>query len=339
MKLLKSILKNVVNFKGVTIGTLEKILGSYITYHLRPKASADIDISADTLNTNSKVAIIIQGPLLKKDNFTLNTIQIYKKFFSNYQIILSTWKDEDNDYLNEMRNEQIEIILNDKPSFPGIQNINYQILSTRNAVNKAREIGVDYVLKTRTDIRLYNPNSIEFLVNLLKTFPPVKESGQNKRIAFPSLNTFKYRPYSVTDIVMFGETNDMMDYWSVSFDTRTTSPADVLIGDFSRARLGEIYLSTNYLEKIGRELKWTISDSWDAFASCFCIFDAQSIGLYWNKHDRNREYRRSRYNVTRNDQELNFAEWLNIFAGLNNKHAIPEYILNDQFAAEIKGQI
>ena len=42
---------------------------------------------------NSNSSIIIQGPILKKNNFTLNTINLYIKNCRS-KIILSTWKNE-----------------------------------------------------------------------------------------------------------------------------------------------------------------------------------------------------------------------------------------------------
>ncbi len=327
------------DYKNWFRNCIEYFFGSFITYRFRPKLASDIDTRADSLKNDKAVAIIIQGPLMKKDEFTLNTIRIYKKLFRNCKIILSTWTDEDSSYIDQIRDEDVEVILNDKPKYAGIANVNFQITSTLNAVIRAKELGVDYVLKTRTDLRLYNPNSIEFLTNLLEVFPAKNERGQNKRIAFPSLNTFKYRPYSLTDLVIFGDIDDMLNYTDTEHDKRNELPTDGSIGSWSKARMGETYLSTNYLEKIGWQLKWTMADSWQSYADCFCIFDSQSLDIYWNKYDRNKEYRRLRYTEMRNDQELSFDEWLNLFIGYKNKKIIPEYILSDKFTKQISGQI
>lgn len=339
MNIFKFFSKKIQKHKDIFSDGLEKVLGKYVTYHLRPKFYSDINITPDTLKTCPKVAIIIQGPLLQKDKFTLNTVRLYKKIFKDYRLILSTWEAEDADCIRELRNENIEVILNKKPAYPGIANINFQIASTFSAVKRAEEQGVDYILKTRTDTRLYNQNSIEFLVNLLRVFPSNAGPTQNGRIAFPSLNTFKYRPYSVTDLVMFGTTSEMIKYWTVDMSEQKQLPTSNLVGDWSKARLAEAYLSTSYLEKLGRDLKWTITDSWKVYADHFCVFDSQSIDLYWHKYARTREYRRLAYNHMKNDQELTFAEWLNIFAHFENKKTIPEYILQTNFAEQIKGEI
>ncbi|MCF6276332.1 MAG: WavE lipopolysaccharide synthesis family protein [Candidatus Magasanikbacteria bacterium] len=315
---------------------LKHFFCGYITFHIRPKNSSDINIWHDSLVNYSKVAIIIQGPLLKKNNFTLETVRLYKKIFNKYAIILSTWEDEDVDYINEIKKEGIVVLLNKKPDYSGISHINYQIVSTSNAIAKAQEIGVEYILKTRTDLRIYNPNSIEFLVNFISLFPVDPLYKQKKRIAGISLNTFKYRPYSISDMVLFGCVDDMVDYWGCGLDMRKDFANHEKIGDWSRARLCEVYLSANYLETKGRKLKWTIEDSWSMFANYFCIFDQQSLDIYWHKYARNLEYRRLEYKNLKNSQELTFSEWLNMFYNLNNKKNIPEYILSQKFKEKIK---
>ena len=88
MRILKSFFKKLLNVKDLAINIGENILDSYITYHVRPKFANQVNLSADTLTVYPKVAIIIQGPLLAKDKFTLNTVRIYKKLFKNYLIII-----------------------------------------------------------------------------------------------------------------------------------------------------------------------------------------------------------------------------------------------------------
>lgn len=317
-------------FKGV-LDVLDRPLSVFFTFHLRPKKSEKIGVFCDKLVDAPRVAIVIQGPLLKKDNFTLETVKMYKKLFSGYPIIVSVWEDEDVECVEKIRGEGVRVILNKKPEYSGISHINYQILATYNAIKKAKDLGVDYVLKTRTDLRIYNPNSIEFLVNFVNFFPVNIKYRQKKRIAVASLNTFKYRPYSISDLILFGHVDDMVDYWSVNHDTRKEFPAFEKMGDWSKARLCEVYLSTSYLEKIGCQIEWTLVDSWRKFADNFCVFDQQCLDIYWHKYRRFREYRKLRYDSMYNDQEMSFCEWFSIYSGMGNKNEIPEYLLNEVF--------
>ena len=88
----------------------------------------------------------MQGPIILEENLTLETLKFYKNIFPENQLILSTWKNEEIKSIEKLKNLDIEVILNEKPSFAGIANINYQIVSTSSGI-KAKEMGYNYVLK------------------------------------------------------------------------------------------------------------------------------------------------------------------------------------------------
>ena len=46
-----------------------------------------------TTSKESDCAIIIQGPVITKNKFTLETVKLYLKLHPNAYIILSTWDD------------------------------------------------------------------------------------------------------------------------------------------------------------------------------------------------------------------------------------------------------
>ena len=109
----------------------------------------------------------------------------------NTRIIVSTWDDESAIQLQRLRDEGVDVLENRKPGFAGISHINYQIVSSLAGIRRAARFGVEYVLKTRTDQRLYAPNIAEYLCNLLDVFPVAKGYQQNKRIIGVSLNTYQ----------------------------------------------------------------------------------------------------------------------------------------------------
>ena len=81
-------------------------------------------------------------------------------------------------------------------------------------LNAENKINLKFILKTRPDIRINKNNLETYLLSLLKTFPLKEENNLiNSRIIVPSLTTFKYRLYGLTDIVMFGHTNDLLIYF------------------------------------------------------------------------------------------------------------------------------
>ena len=72
--MLKSFLKKLFNL-------FEKPLPYFFTFHLRPKRADKIGTVADKSLKYSKVAIVIQGPIVYDEDFTLETIKLYKKIF------------------------------------------------------------------------------------------------------------------------------------------------------------------------------------------------------------------------------------------------------------------
>lgn len=55
----------------------------------------------------------------------------------------------------------------ERPADPGSGNLNLQLTSTRAGTETARDLGAEYVLKARSDQRLYAPQSLPFLHSLL----------------------------------------------------------------------------------------------------------------------------------------------------------------------------
>lgn len=306
---------------------LEKPLSFFITFHSRPKRANQVGVWSDTLVAAPEVAIVLQGPILKDEDFTLETIRLYKKIFKNTLIILSTWESEEKDtaYIEKVRQEISEIIFNKAPEYGGPSNINFQILSTNSGIRRAKELGVQYVLKTRTDQRMYGVNSLEFLHNLIKQFPVTHGSKQQARIIGVSLNCFKFRLYDLSDMLQFGQIDDMLLYWAADPERDTTMAVkDKIDAIFSGLKIAipEVYFATEFLKKVGHTITWTLADSWQAFADRFCVVDEESVDLYWYKYARMKEHRYVRYSEMRNDQEMSFKEWFNIYVGLHNKQPV-----------------
>jgi len=314
-----------------SLGIFESKNKSFCTYHSRPKYVCGIQTFSDRLINTPITAMVIQGAVLKENDFTLESIKTYKKIFSGSIIILSTWEDEDPEYLEKIKKENIVILLNKRPEYSGQQNINYQIISSLNGLKKAGELGAEYAIKTRTDQRIYGFNLNEFLVNLVEKFPIDRKWKQNKRIVGINLNSFKFRLYGVSDMFLFGDIQDMIIYFSPELDKRKLGEEIKnckTTRDFCNLRLCEIYLSSEFLSKVGRELKWTLEDSFRVFADHFIIIDKETIDLYWPKYSRYKEYRYLNYKNMTFLQELNFREWFNLYSNFNNKLKISEKILD-----------
>ena len=294
----------------------------FATYHSRPMNSSSVGTQSDKVADQKQLAIVIQGPITRENDFTLETVKIYKKHFSDAFIILSTWEDELPVIIKQFEELGVSVLLNKKPDYAGISNINFQIVSSRNGIRKAREFGAEYVLKTRTDQRIYAPNVADYLYNITEVFPVREGYSQKKRIVGMSLNTFKYRMYGLSDMLIYGHIDDMILYWDVSLDQRVFNAEEIeesgsSLRKFAMWRICEVYLATEFLIKAGRKLGWSIEDSWEAFADHFCIIDKEQLDIFWMKPYR-LEYRWLSYTGMVKFQEITFREWLNIYSNLDS---------------------
>src|SRR6185503_18530873 len=120
----------------------------------------------------------------------------------------------------KIRNEGAMVVLSDKPEYAGYSNINNQIKSSIAGIFKAKELGVKYVMKTRTDQRIYGLNVVDYFINLIRIFPLKNINVQKERLIVPSLNTYLFRIYGISDMTMFGDIDDMILYWNADYDDR-----------------------------------------------------------------------------------------------------------------------
>lgn len=312
----------------LAVGAFERTTQTFLTTIVRPSRARGVRrISYAGIQT-PHTAIVIQGPILTEHDFTLETVRQYRTLFPDCTLIVSTWNNEADSVLSSIRDEGAEIVISSPPDNRGPRNSNMQIVSTRAGVARAKELGALFVLKTRTDQRLYAPDTIPFLITLLDTFPLAKKlGGQQKRIIGASHETLKYRLYGLTDQFQFGTTDDILSYWSAPLDTRLPGIGahDTTLREAGHSRLTEVYLETEYLKKLGRPLAWTLRDSWQAFADHFIIVDKRAIDLYWFKYDRHKEERLASY-VTKATEYLTFRDWVVLHTGV--PESCPEYILD-----------
>jgi hypothetical protein len=115
-----------------------------------------------------KQGIIIQG----STEFYRDTAKFYSEFDN---VIWSTWVDEPQENIDFIREQGIEVILNDKPEYNGYLNINLQCKSTLSGIEYFKERGFDDVIKVRGDI---------LFANIDKMLPILHK----KEIAFLGLN-------------------------------------------------------------------------------------------------------------------------------------------------------
>ena len=313
------------------VANAENTGGDYFTtFHRRPKRLGQIGTWPEPDCTSAGCAIVMQGPIATQDDFTLETLRLYRRNMPQAQLILSTWKDENAAILAKIADLGVQVVQSDKPQVPGLSNVNMQIVSAGAGVRHAVEQGASWVMKTRTDQRLYEPNVMPFLIGLADTFPitgtDAARGTQHKRIIGVGHGSLKFAPYHLTDQTVFGTAQDMLVYWTPPLQdsdlvSRWTSDREQIyhsesIGAASKDAVAESYLASHFLMRMGRKVDWTIEDSWRAYRDHFCVTDYGTTDFYWVKSQTytRREMNKTYDHIT-NRQELSFLEWVLLHSG------------------------
>lgn len=193
----------------------------YIQYIAYPKHIENIRKDDSRNISYSEYAIIIQGQILYDNNFTLNTIRLYRSYYKDAKLIVSTWKGVDDGFKREIKKYSVVLLENEPPENSGSQNVNMQIYSSFMGAKKAKELGCKYVGKTRTDQRFYAFDMLTYLRDMIYVFP-IKSSNNNinNRLVFLSFGSYKKLPFFLCDFFAFGEVSDIIQLYSVPHDIR-----------------------------------------------------------------------------------------------------------------------
>ena len=298
---------------------LDLTFDNYLSYHLRPKLSKDFMLES-TCEISDKFAIIIQGPIRENFNFLKNSLKIYEKIFKNSIIIISTWENENLKLIKQLEKKNIHIIFN-KEVKKSRSNINSQIISTNAALYFAKSLNVKYCLKIRADIRIYNNNLETFLISIINSFPVKKNKISKSRIVIPSILTYKFFLYHATDLVMFGEIDDLINYWDSETYEDGLKKMDLNENNFyinQTPLCPETFLCSRFISKIENNVKWDLENWWRCLKDYFCVIDNTSLDLFWNKYEWEYEFRYSRTYSDKFARAIDFQDWLSLYNNCQN---------------------
>lgn len=230
-----------------------------------------------------KFGLLLQGPVVQSNDFTNNTIQLYQSIFPEALIVLSTWEDQNVQGINS---DKIVILKNKYPPIQSYKNFNKMVYSINLGLRYFEEIGIEYILRTRTDQRIQEENAIEFFFELLKLFP-LKDTIKNQRSRLITLNlyTLKYVPYSISDMFQFGHISDLKDYWNVdTSQLKVSHKTGMFYVDEKENCSPEILLATRYAKsKLNKKYNYTLESYYQFIAERFIVLDYLSISLLWEK--------------------------------------------------------
>ncbi|MBD2795650.1 hypothetical protein ID856_03755 [Xenorhabdus sp. 18] len=264
----------------------------FFTHHKRPVNASDVPVEPiwDTDNVDfSDVAIIIQGPIASERDFTYQTVLLYKKFYKNISIIVSTWDNSNENIIRRLQNECC-VILNKKPKVSGSHNINLQKKTTLEGLMYASKLKCKYALKTRTDQRFYSWATIPFLKKIIDNNPPYPNDFIENRIIELTMSMCKFRPWSMCDMFQFGLTNDLIKMWSFPDDERERTAYEFAqtkykVRDIVEENVAEIFVHRNLAKNIGVSDSIDHNSYYDFMIKFFYLIDKEAVDLFWLKYN------------------------------------------------------
>ena len=261
---------------------IETVKGINFRYPYYCKVKKHVQYKSNVSTENNvqmfekQTAIIIQGPVVYKQNFTLDTVKLYHHNFPNVRIILSVWEDETE--IREWKDLELynaEVVYVKKPLIRGYQNINLQLATSYYGLLRAKELGYKYSFKTRTDMRFYSPEMVALMYTYMKGFPLRNTSIQKERLVIfpPRYDYF----YFISDFFMFGNVDDMLHYWDVN-----RGFGDEHIGESAETMLGIRY--ANFIGKRVENCLENLAEYHSVLIDYFAVVEDKMLDYVWYKY-------------------------------------------------------
>ena len=193
--------KNILNAIMLCFCKAAETKSTYVAYQIKPKDTTEIPILSG-LEQSHSFAIVLQGPLCKKDDMTYNTVKFYKQTYPHAVIIVSTWNDEAEENIKRLAELGTVIVRNEKPSDSGFWNVNYQIVSSHAGIKKAKELGCEFAVKTRTDQRVCKPFIFDAMLSSIHMFPTVSVKQRGRVVTLGVCGGGMFIPYHTCDFLI-----------------------------------------------------------------------------------------------------------------------------------------
>lgn len=263
---------------------VESLIGYFIIFKIRKiKISTELSKFPQYLNSGKGVALILQGPILERNDFTLETVKLYRHLYPNLNIIISTWIGVDPKLISQFEKNNVVVLQSEKPKFGGFSNINLQIKSTVAALNFSKELGATYVLKSRTDQRINSSfDYLGYMKNIMHS-NPVDSKFLKSRLVVCNLNMYEGRKYILSDMFMFGNVDDMHLYWD--------QPTQQVVAayDYSRTflenNLSEAYFVNSFMNRVHFKPSFKPENVLQFFDDFFYVVDKNVIDIFWYKYN------------------------------------------------------
>jgi hypothetical protein len=231
------------------------------------------------------VTIIVQG-LLEQECY-----DFYLKNYNKFKVIISTWSNTNIDFSNLPDN--FSLILTSQPKKAGQQNINYQLVSTINAL---KYVDTKYVIKTRGDEYWSN---FEYAISLLT---------QNDSKLYTSsiwFRHFLFMAYHISDHLICGTTDNLKKMF---YECKKNWDNHIFEGYHP-----EVSLTKSYLNKIEPD-RFNVVDGRILMNQYFSILDIRMMRDYKIKA---KVFKKSWYNNFKPNENYSIASMDTIFNNTN----------------------
>jgi hypothetical protein len=279
-----------------------------------------------------RTAIVLQGPISMRHNFTYKVVRFYLSNYDNLEVILSTWADQETSIFDEfVSSGRFHLVKTEYPHFRGISNINLQIVSSRVGLDVAKSLGVARVVKSRTDQAVLD----QFALKSIEKYSQLFGTEVTSRIVVLDRNSFLYRLYGISDMFQYSDLETLLLFWSVGLDSRRIEdvfdpkPRNIL--EYASRNTGETYLVTSYLSLQGESIDFTFERHVENLRKYFMVLDSFQLGYVWNKYT-NDERPWKKPGSLPEFREIQFIDWLNLkstivehkteFESLNNENGL-----------------
>lgn len=259
----------------------------FFTWHKRPIYLGDWPQVPEASFLGKSAGIVIQGPLVLKRNFTLETAKLYRALYPEVPIVISTWVGVPKAFAEACQGLGVVLVESEVVVDPLYGNLTRQQVTSLAGIELLMSARIKFAVKLRTDQRLYSDSFLEQMFASTRMFPASKlpKRSSPHRIFLTYQNSFIDRSLSGSDFLQFGATEDLFHFWK-SLDDKSVS------GELAAEQI----LMGSYLLRCG----WVEQDlftraSWDkAMRDVVGFIDASSIDLFWAKYS-SREFLWRRY--------------------------------------------
>ena len=284
---------------------------TYVSYQIKPKDTTEIPILSG-LEQSCSFAIVLQGPICMHDDMTYNTVKFYKQTYPHAVIIVSTWNDEPAENTTRLTELGAIIVRSEKPAHNGFMNVNYQLTNSLAGVKKAKELGCEFVVKTRTDQRICKPFIFDAMLSSINMFPSVSEKQRGRVITLGVCGGGMFIPYHTCDFLYLGYTEDLIQLFSSPLDQRKIDRGfRKNIGLTTRRECSvqmlppEIYIMKHYcMDFLGFCCEDTVESYWYVVKNYLICYGMKDVDLMWDDSPERLS-----------TMCFDFFNWLNLYMG------------------------